>query len=488
MTCTFTKITSRKRGRMLPPTAAWPLLLVLFYRSTEDFVCSFQVARSKFSFKSSCDTNFNKHSSVRKHPIRLDGLLSRFATTEDCSTADVKSDDSFNTNAEKLSTDEIVMDALRSNGTRSESAPALFSEPDYCCVDCDDISAPFLSREDSESTFLQYTEDGLILPAGPIGQLKEGTANFLTEPSIEIVIALVVLMNSLLVALSTVDSLSSFLPYIRTGEIIIGTIFLADFVARWFSSSRNELGFILDPQFVADILVVILPLAVIITPAEVTILPSALSQPSGLFNLQLLRVLRLQRFLQDLDTFDKFMERAMGRSNANTYVVQDWQLQLARVVLSLFTLISVATGLIYTAEHTVNPNINNYFDALYFGLTTLTTVGFGDVSPVTTQGRIIVCGSILFGVAVVPAQAGALLEALLDRENIRKGRAQSFRTKMQEATASSNTKQNYSKLSASDGGDETNLALNTTILAVGVVHHFTGLAHGIVIGAEKKYK
>ena len=61
-------------------------------------------------------------------------------------------------------------------------------------MNLDDVSMPFVSREDSESTFVEYTDDGLCLPAGPIGQLKETTANFLTEPSVEIFIASVVLL------------------------------------------------------------------------------------------------------------------------------------------------------------------------------------------------------------------------------------------------------------------------------------------------------
>ena len=51
----------------------------------------------------------------------------------------------------------------------------------------------------------------------------------------------------------------------------------------------------------------------------------------------------------------------------------------------------------------------------------MTTVGFGDVSPVTWQGKLIVCASIVLGVAIVPAQAAALAEALLDRERARNG-------------------------------------------------------------------
>lgn len=393
-----------------------------------------------------CDATTYKNTFFQSHRVRRDGLsqLAIFGKSA-VELADKKTDD-----GEQLDETELGQEPC---------------ESDYCYVNLDDISTPFVSREDSESTFVEYTDDGLCLPAGPVGQLKETVANFVTEPSVEILIASVVLLNSLLVALSTLDNISDLLPYIRTEETIIGTIFLADFLARWFSSCRDPLRFILDPQFAVDILVVILPLVVSITPAslwrDVTFLPTALSQPSGLFNLQLLRVLRLQRFLQDLDTFERFVEQATGKTNVKANIVQDWQLQLARVALSLFTLISVATGLIYTAEQTVNPNINNYFDALYFGLTTLTTVGFGDVSPVTWQGRLIVCGSIVFGVAVVPAQAAALLEALLDREEVRSGRAGNGSTKIKNKlpTAMSATR----KSSSASNTDDSILALDTTM-------------------------
>lgn len=104
-------------------------------------------------------------------------------------------------------------------------------------------------------------------------------------------------------------------------------------------------------------------------------------------------------------------EMALGMKKTD---VRPYQLQLARVIISIFTLVSVSTGLIYTAEHEVNPLIPDYFTALYFGLTTLTTVGFGDIHPVTTQGRTVVSLSILAGVAIIPAQAAALAEAYLD--------------------------------------------------------------------------
>lgn len=49
----------------------------------------------------------------------------------------------------------------------------------------------------------------------------------------------------------------------------------------------------------------------------------------------------------------------------------------------------------------------------YFGLTTLTTVGFGDITPITAQGRLVVAASILAGAAVFPIQLSKLAEAFM---------------------------------------------------------------------------
>ena len=78
----------------------------------------------------------------------------------------------------------------------------------------------------------------------------------------------------------------------------------------------------------------------------------------------------------------------------------------------IFTLLFISTGLIYNAEHATNPQLPDYFTALYFGLTTLTTVGFGDITPITAEGRLVVSVSILAGIAIIPVQLSSLAEAL----------------------------------------------------------------------------
>lgn len=137
---------------------------------------------------------------------------------------------------------------------------------------------------------------------------------------------------------------------------------------------------------------------------------------SALLNLRLLRILKFQRVLTNQRTYTEFMQ-ALGMMKKTD--VRPYQLQLARVIITIFTLVSVSTGLIYTAEHEVNHQIPDYFTALYFGLTTLTTVGYGDISPVTSQGRLVVSLTILAGVAIIPAQTASLAEAYLDFQNER---------------------------------------------------------------------
>jgi hypothetical protein len=259
-----------------------------------------------------------------------------------------------NDNFSNATSESVMVDGELVDGDDVRSSSYMATS---CVVNLDDISQPYMSRLDSESTFVEFTDDGLCVPAGPLGQLKEEVANYLVEPSVEIVIASAVLLNSLLVALSTIDQLDPYMPAIRMAENVVAIIFIIDFLGRWFSSSRDLGRFVFDGRFLVDVLVVILPFMVSVTPAyfwdQADILPSALTRPSGLFNLQLLRVLRLRRFLQDLDTFEKFCDRLLGRVLTRRIVVQEWQLQLSRVLLSLFTLLSVASGLIYTAENEV---------------------------------------------------------------------------------------------------------------------------------------
>ncbi len=57
----------------------------------------------------------------------------------------------------------------------------------------------------------------------------------------------------------------------------------------------------------------------------------------------------------------------------------------------------------------VEPNsFNNFFEAIYWATVSLTTVGYGDLYPVTTIGRVVTMVSSIFGVAVIALPAGII--------------------------------------------------------------------------------
>lgn len=239
--------------------------------------------------------------------------------------------------------------------------------------------------------------------------------SYLSQPVIEVRIIGLVILSCFLQAINTLENVPA---EIHQGIDVVDDffvyIFAIEFFLRWWSAGRFQFRYLTNPLVSIDAVVVILPLILSgILPLMAGFIPgvslpgwllSTSSSNSALLNLRLLRILKFQRVLANQNTYMSF-GMALGMKKTD---VRPYQLQLARVVISIFTLVSVSTGLIYTAEHDANPLFTDYFTALYFGLTTLTTVGFGDITPITFQGRLVVMASILAGVIVVPAQAASL--------------------------------------------------------------------------------
>ena len=92
---------------------------------------------------------------------------------------------------------------------------------------------------------------------------------------------------------------------------------------------------------------------------------------------------------------------------------------LFSVLLVAVFYIFLTALIMYNAEPHINPEtgeptFSSFFDALYWATVTLTTVGYGDLCPVTNLGRFISMLSSLFGVAIIALPSGVITASYLD--------------------------------------------------------------------------
>ena len=82
--------------------------------------------------------------------------------------------------------------------------------------------------------------------------------------------------------------------------------------------------------------------------------------------------------------------------------------RIGRVAIVAVSVMTAGAVVAYYAEHPVNPEFATFGDSLWWAIVTLTTVGYGDIVPVTTTGRIVAVMIMLTGVAVLGLLAGTL--------------------------------------------------------------------------------
>ncbi|MGZ3215116.1 ion transporter [Paracoccus sp. T5] len=156
-------------------------------------------------------------------------------------------------------------------------------------------------------------------------------------------------------------------------DIILGVLILADFCAR-LVVSQQKWRFLVNPITLADLV------------AVASFLVSIAGGDAGF--LRVLRTLRLLHAYQLLDRLRADLP----------FFRQKEPVLIAAINLGVF--IFVMTGLIYATQHRSNPEIDNYVDALYFTVTTLTTTGYGDILLEGTFGRLISVGVMIIGVTL----------------------------------------------------------------------------------------
>ncbi|MGZ3787865.1 MAG: potassium channel family protein [Bacteriovorax sp.] len=77
------------------------------------------------------------------------------------------------------------------------------------------------------------------------------------------------------------------------------------------------------------------------------------------------------------------------------------------------SLIGFFSVIFYFIESAVNPKVHSFIDALWWGFATATTTGYGDITPVTTQGKILSILLMLAGLALFAMFTALFAETIL---------------------------------------------------------------------------
>lgn len=127
------------------------------------------------------------------------------------------------------------------------------------------------------------------------------------------------------------------------------------------------------------------------------------------------RVLRIFRLFR---TFKVFRVVKFVRYSKNIEIILT---VLRRQKSALLTVGALAGGYILISAlvvFNVEPDtFNSFFDAIYWATISLTTVGYGDIYPVSTAGRIFTMLSSMVGIAVVALPAGIITAGYMDAVN-----------------------------------------------------------------------
>lgn len=209
----------------------------------------------------------------------------------------------------------------------------------------------------------------------------------------DIFITIVIFTNIISMFLETFDALEPLFPLFKWLEYITLTIFCVEYALRIWTADylyptmddgKARLRFLTSFDGIIDLL---------------TILPFFFL--SGFIAFRMLRVVRIFHLFRLNSNYDSF--------NVITEVLYEKKNQIISSVFFIVILMFASSLGMYSAEHEAQPEVfANGFSGIWWSVSTVLTVGYGDIYPITTAGRILAIIIAFLGVGVVAIPTGII--------------------------------------------------------------------------------
>ena len=211
-------------------------------------------------------------------------------------------------------------------------------------------------------------------------------------------------LNTLAVVLETVENIN--LRYDRlfsSFEVFSVIIFSIEYILRVWSVTCSphyshpfwgRIKFILSASAIVDLLAV---------------LPFYLPMLIG-FDLRFIRILRLLRLIRILK-----ISRYLHATRMIGNVFHQKKEELVMTLLLIVFLIVVVSSIMFYVEHEAQPDkFSSIPETMWWSVATLTTVGYGDIFPITTLGKTLASVISILGIGMVALPAGILASGFSD--------------------------------------------------------------------------
>jgi len=233
-----------------------------------------------------------------------------------------------------------------------------------------------------------------------------------TSKAVDIGIMILILLNVAAVTLETVQGLyRRYSSFFWAFEALSVGVFTLEYILRLWSCTTEvrfsrpvagRLRFATTPLAVVDLLAVLpfyLPM----------LLPLDLRFIRAIRLFRLFRLFKLGRYSESL--------RLLG------VVLRARKEELIMTVFTISVLLIISSSLMYFVENEAQPQaFSSIPEAMWWGIVTLTTVGYGDVYPVTPLGKVLGAVIALLGIGMFALPAGILGSGFIEEVQRRKGR------------------------------------------------------------------
>lgn len=227
--------------------------------------------------------------------------------------------------------------------------------------------------------------------------IQIGNKTDFASTAFDIVISILIIVSIVSTFLQTFDMLSAIRPVLVSIEFVTIVVFVAEYILRlWtagylYPQDKKAMAvckFIFSFYGIVDLLTIIS-----------FFVPFMFS--NGFVALKILRVIRIMRLFRLNASYDAF--------NVITEVLRDKKDQIISSILLIVMLMFMSSLCMYSLEHEAQPeNFANGFSGIWWSVSTLLTVGYGDIYPVTTGGQIMAIVFAFLGVGMVAIPTGII--------------------------------------------------------------------------------